>query len=249
MVSFGKSKSRNQSYVWDEQSPFLQNLYQTGQNLYDQTSGSAQTAADGFLNRYMPQLNTTANKFKNMDYAQYLPDGINLGMTTLSNMMDNQVNPYLETQVENLWDSIGTNLKENILPAQRSEASVLGGYGDSRDRIAEGMAMKQAIKSGSDAETNLRFSGFESGQNRALTAADVFSGRTLDESKLGLTAQGMEADAMKQFPEMVNNMYNLGMSAQQLPWQDLYNYQKVIGAPTILGQGSSGGVNFGFLNG
>jgi len=71
----------------------------------------------------------------------------------------------------------------------------------------------------------------------------------------GLAAQGVA----QQFQQGANNIYaqslqnapdlfNLGMAPWQAQWEPYRQMAGLLGSPTVLGQGTSGGFNFGFLN-
>lgn len=244
MVSLGKSGgggSTNQSFVWDKQSPYLENLYSAGENMYNANEGEVSQFAGNYTDQQMPGMQDAIAGMGDTSFLNSVKSGTNLGMTTMEGMMNPQGNPYLDSQVNSMWGSIGRNMNENILPNQRSEASIRGSYGGSRDNIAEGMALQEATRSGIDAEAGLRFGAYSGDQDRALTAAGNYAGA-------GMTADQMEAARLNATPEMISAGYNLGMTPYQAPFDYLQNYQNTIGQPTVLGQGASNqnsGFSFG----
>lgn len=242
MVSFGKNRSSQQSYVWDEQIPFLQDLYNAGQDLLTSGSPGVEQFAKQYTGQFLPEMEQAALSTSNTDFINTIKNGTNLGMTTMASMMNPQGNPYLEDQIGSMWGSIGRNLDEYILPNQRSEASVTGNYGSSRDFISEGMAKQRAIESGVEAEKALRFGAYGEDMNRALTAAGTYTGA-------GTEADKTEAARLSLFPAMAEASYNLGMTPYTAPFDYLGEYRDVIGSPTVLGEGSSGGFNLGILTG
>ena len=198
MVSIGKSSgsSSQSSYVWEDQTPYLNEIYGLGKGLYEDTVGPATQFSTDFANAALPGMMYDANSMADTSYLKGITSGTNLGMTGLAgtidgsnpamvamqDMMNPTGNPYLQDQIDSQWSSIGRNLSENILPAQRSEASILDNYGSSRDNMAEGMAMQEAIRAGTGAESDLRYQSYTSDMDRALSSAGMYGGLVTDAS-------------------------------------------------------------------
>lgn len=240
MVSFGKTGgSSQQNYVWQPQTSYLEGLYETGTDLYNQLSPGIRDFSTGFSSSNMPTLQDSIASTGNTDFLGNIKSGVNLGMSGLSGMINPTTNPYLESTIGDMWNNLGRNVSEVVLPGQRSEESITGNYGGSRGALAEGMALQEAIRSGLQGERTMRSGAYESGMGRALSASDLYT-------RLGLTADQAELARTTATPDMISSAYNLGMSPYNAPFNMLSNYQNIIGAPTILGQGSTGsGFNVG----
>lgn len=78
------------------------------------------------------------------------------------------MNPALEAQANSVLSGITRNLREQILPSISSGATMNGQYGGSRQGIAEGLAIRGANDSASNAITNLLFNAYESDANRGV---------------------------------------------------------------------------------
>lgn len=76
--------------------------------------------------------------------------------------------PTLLSRINNLGDVYSQNLERNMLPAIRSRSIMAGGYGGSKEGIAEGIATEGAAQGFSRDAMNLLGSDWTGGQNRGL---------------------------------------------------------------------------------
>ena len=79
-------------------------------------------------------------------------------------------NPYVDAQVAATQESINRNLQRNMLPGIASNAAGTGNVGTSRQGVAEGIAMGDALRAGATAETNLRANAYNTDVQNMLTS-------------------------------------------------------------------------------
>lgn len=76
-------------------------------------------------------------------------------------------NPYLGQQATALQNQANQNLQYNLLPAVNSGAQAVGGYGGSRQGIAQGLAMGQTQQGLSNALAGMYGAAYQNDQNLA----------------------------------------------------------------------------------
>lgn len=147
-MSGSKSTSENQSsnsassFVDPSQSPFLEFLRSQGMNL-----------AQG-------QLGEGSGYQQNIQGQQ----------DALQGMLTPQQNPFLQGQIEQGQFAINENLQQNILPGIGSNAQLAGQFGGGRQGVAEGIAMRDANRTGADFAQNLIGQDYQNQQQRAIQA-------------------------------------------------------------------------------
>jgi len=142
----------------------------------------------------------------------------------LSTALNPTQNPYLQGAIQSAIRPMRQEFQENILSGIGDEALGAGQYGGSRQGIAEGIATRGYLDKVGDVATEMAYGDYAGGQERML-------------------------NALSQAPTVAN----LGMMPSQIyqqegqtPWQNLANYQQLIGAPTTLAssQGTSDAWSF-----
>ena len=78
-------------------------------------------------------------------------------------------NPWLQQQAQGIAGNITQNFQNTIAPQIRGSAIQAGGYGGSRQGIAEGLALQGMNRDIANAQANLFSSAYESDANRANT--------------------------------------------------------------------------------
>jgi hypothetical protein len=155
-------------------------------------------------------------------------------------------NPYLTRALQagtdlnrqafnNLQQDATRNLQENVLPSIRSGAIAAGGFGGSRQGIAEGKALGDFSRAQQNAAsqfgaqntaaiTGAQAGAYESGQNRALSALQDLSGRQYGVASQN-SAQGLQALLANQNAFQNAETSNAGLRTQR----DLANLQAQLG--------------------
>lgn len=185
-IGFGGSSS-GRSFVAPFQQPFLQNLFNLGQNQ---------------LNQALPQAQQLA--------AQLPQQLVNPSFDAFNQLISGGANPFLEQQIQNQQDSLGRFFNEQLLPGVNRGSVASGGFGGARNIIQRGQAAESIGRTAADAETALRFQGFQQQQQGQLGA-------------LGLS----------------NSLVNLGLSPTTAPFLPLQAQQGIVGPPIILSRNKS----------
>lgn len=109
------------------------------------------------------------------------------------------MNPYLQNQANAITQQANQNLTQNQLPAINSAAIAAGGYGGSRQGIAQALAIGQTNQGIANSLSSLYGNAYEADQNRALQQQSINNNYTLGQGQLAL---GQTQAA---------NSYNLGL--------------------------------------
>jgi hypothetical protein len=143
-------------------------------------------------------------------------------------------NPYLGAQAGAIANTATRNLQNNILPGIDSGAMAAGGYGGSRQGIAQANAIGQTNQDISNATANLYGNaygqdlqynlGLGSLANNAQATQNNFytQQRGLDQSGLQLGAN-LTNSANAGYVGQGSALQGLGTTEQQAPWQSLQN--------------------------
>jgi hypothetical protein len=173
--------------------------------------GGIAGAANTLMQQQMGQPNPLTEAGKQISgMANTLPN-----WSELVNQSQSQwsANPFIEQQQKAITDLATRNLKENVLPGIGSQAGYAGGYGGSRQGVAEALAMSRLNTDLAPALTGLASNAWESGQNRALNSAQ-------SAGSYGLNNQAQQAG-------LLGTGAGLQMSA---PWAPINNATNVMRA-------------------
>lgn len=96
------------------------------------------------------------------------------------------MNPYLQNQAAAITQQANQNLTQNQLPAINSAAIAAGGYGGSRQGIAQGLAIGQTNQGIANSLASLYGNAYESDANRALQQQSINNQYTLGQGQLAL---------------------------------------------------------------
>lgn len=189
--------------------PGSQGLYGQAQDLYNQSgwSGQQQSTLDQWLaelqsphraaqnnqmvynasdianGKYQSNFGPVANiNGSNVDAVSARAGQGSLDPTAaLQQLLTGQVNnPYLNEQIAALGNDLSTNLNQNIMPGLRSGAAVAGGFGGSRQGIAEGLAANGVTSTLGNQAAGLRGTAFENAQNRMYQTATGLNQQAVD---------------------------------------------------------------------
>lgn len=138
----GQSRSRTHpGKVWEDQAPYLQQLFAQAQ----QTAAS-QRGGQGPLEDITSFSERTSERL--IDQA-------------------NQGSPWLSGQIQGLGEDIGQFFNQQILPGINNEAGGYGQYGGARHSIGQGLAGQDALRQFSRGATELRAGDYANGPARA----------------------------------------------------------------------------------
>ena len=235
-AAFGSNKKKTSFNTgpWGPQIPYLTSGFDRANQLYNQGINPSVNTGYGLLEGVAG----------NYDPSSYLGTagqalqgaGANLGMgnQALSTMLDpNQMlnpdsNPYLGRYADAMARPIVQNLTERILPSIRGDAISSGGYGGSRQGIAEGIASRGASEAIGDRTAQLYSGAYGQGLNAMQGAAGMLPG--FAQANLGIAEAaprlGNAAFNLQRLP--ADAMIESGMGRTMLPWQILQNYMGAI---------------------
>jgi hypothetical protein len=160
-------------------------------------------------------------------------------------------NPWLPAAQKGLTDQVTSNLKTNILPGIRSGAQAVGGFGGSRQGIAEGLAIGQTNQGLSNSLAQMGLNSYGMDQN-FYTAQ---RGQDLQQTQLGANMFGQ---GMYGLGQQGQGLYNAGQSqfnAGAMPYQTFagmlspFTGLNSSSSQTMPGASTAGGLLGGLLGG
>lgn len=166
------------------------------------------------------------------------------------------MNPYLPQQSQAITNQVNQNLQQQQLPGINSGAIAAGGFGGSRQGVAQGLAIGQTNQALGNSLASLNFNAWNQDQQNALQSRQIDNSYALGQGNLALgnkqadnsysLGQGNLALGNKQ----ADNSYNLGLGnlglGQMQAQQNFYTNQRGqdlqqagLGA-NLVGQGNQG---------
>lgn len=158
-------------------------------------------------------------------------------------------NPYLQDQTNAITQTATNNLRQNILPNIGGGAVAAGGYGGSRQGIAEGLAIGQTNQGISNAVANLQGNAYQFDQANETNRMGLNNQYNLGLGNLGLQNQqqglnfytqqrGLDQSGAQLGANLVNSanagyvgqgagIGQLGATQQQAPWTALQNASNI----------------------
>jgi hypothetical protein len=219
MPSFGigGSSSRSSSYVDPKQQPYLDFLRNASQNVYQQFGqGAGQFAQQAGGQLFQQGLGyaqqATSNPFLQNLQAMSQPGG-------------NQ--QLIGQQIGQLGADLGRNFQEQLLPGIRRDAIGLGGFGGTRQGVAEGIAAQGTQDAFARGATNIY------GQNAQMAQQAGIAGG-------GLQAQGSLGAMMG-----LGGLFDVGMGQFTGGFSPLMSLSDIIGSPTVLDKSRAKSGNVG----
>lgn len=175
----------------------------------------------------------------------------------------NQKNPYLSQMADSIKSQVNDNLQRNIMPNISSGAQLVGGYGGSRQGVVEANALKDANQTLSNSLTNMYYGDYNNAMNRQLQKYGMDQSYNLGLGGLQLGNRNTDLNAVQLGANLVNQsnqgylnqgqgIYNLGLTAQQAPWQTVNGMNSATQNYTGFGTTTSnnnGNAGAGFLGG
>ena len=208
-----QSQSADPGKVWEQQSPYLQNLYGRAQDTSYQNTGRdfANQINQGAQTGYQNQL---GGGFQNQQLTQ--------GLQNFGGMQ----NEALEGAIGAGLGDISRNFQRNIMPSINTGSAMTNTSGGSRQGIAQGLAAGEANRQAGDFVNNMRSQNWQQQMQNQLGAYG---------QQAGLQAQ--QNAAQQGATALAPSLSNLGFGSQ---YGDLSALQGLIGSPTVLGGASRG---------
>lgn len=127
-------------------------------------------------------------------------------------------NPYLQSQANAITQTATQNLNNNILPGIQSGAVAAGGYGGSRQGIAEGNAIGQTNQGITNSLSSLYGNAYAQDQNYNLGLGSLYNqSRNLDQQGLQIGAN-LTNSANTGLVAQGAGVTGVGNTQQQAPW-------------------------------
>jgi hypothetical protein len=170
-------------------------------------------------------------------------------------------NPYLPAASQAITNQVNQNLQQQQLPGINSGAIAAGGFGGSRQGIAQGLAIGQTNQALGNSLANLNFNAWNQGQQNQLQSRQIDNSYNLSMGNLGLgqmqanqnfytNQRGQDLQQAGLGANLVQSgnsglqqggqgLYNLGLTQQQAPLNALQSYAQLLQPFTGLNQSSS----------
>lgn len=234
----GSSTTTQKADPWEEQQPYLKDIFGQAQNLY---YGNTPEYYPGTTVAAPTEAELQGQKMALATASGFLPGYIDSSVQgqqflATGDVLTPENNPYLASYAKGAIDPIVENLTQNILPQIGRDEMVMGQYGGSRGDIAEGLAVDRAVEDMANMTSQIYSNAYGQGLNAMTTAqglAPQYAGMTLMPAEIysgvgeaqGAYDQAQIDDAMARW-----NYY------EGLPYNQLADYQSIV-------QGQYGGTS------
>lgn len=266
--SSGLSKSENQA---QNQSDFGQNVWGPSgsalQNMFGQVGGMFQPVAvnapgqmafgqgfgKGVMNEQLPawQNQMQGGAYSDMGLSQNLMDSLNRSQMQPSSMQEvNQMimggsgNTYADA-MKDQYVSDATRAQENMLGNLDARAAASGMSGGARHGVGVGRGMEDINRNLQRNMAQTGFETFDKDLDRKLAIAQQADQGTLARQGMMADMLGQQQGAMSGGLNYGGNLLNQAMQQQMMPWTIGGAYANILGAPTVLGSGTSSGSSSG----
>jgi hypothetical protein len=137
-------------------------------------------------------------------------------------------NPYVQKQADAITNQFSNNLTRNVLPQIGSDAQMAGGYGGSRQGVAQGNAVQGSAQALGNSLSSLYGNAYGMDQNfYSQQRAQDQNGAALGANMFGQGNAGYLSQGQ--------GLYGLGQTQQQAPWQTIGNATNNLSPYTGLG--------------
>lgn len=133
---------------------------------------------------------------------------------SLGQMLSGQVNTSaLDPVVSNAMRRMGENFNEQVMPGIRSGAILAGGYGGSRQGVAEGLAAKGLLQSMGDMSSNMYNNAFNTAQSNMYGTSNNMAGLGLSNAQ-GNAGRDLSAQTTNASNQLAQQQFNANMLQQ-----------------------------------
>ena len=248
------SSSQFSQDVWAPQGDALSSLYQQAGDLFGQTNAGMQSQIPGAVDSmqgvfnqadpaYQQQLQGGAYAGMDLqgDYNRALSQGGGNEQFIDQSIMGGAGNDYADAMKGQIMQQAG-DLQNQMLQGTDARAAAAGMSGGSRHGTAQAQGMENINRDAQNAMTNVGYNTFDKDLDRKLGIAQRAD--TYDMNKLNMAGGmlGQQQNAMSGAIDQGSQMQNLGMgqfAPYMAPWEAAGSYSNAIGAPTVLGAGTS----------
>lgn len=234
--STGSTQTVSQSGPPSFQLPYVQQMLSESQRLYNQ--GGPGTYAQVVDNGAGPELNRSSISPFTQNEVAAQEGLVNSARTTLPEvadwtqqgyadalkLRDPSRNPYLPGVIESSIRPVFEQLTRSVLPNIRNQAAGVGGYGGSRQGIAEGLASSEATKQAMDLSGNIMNSAWQFGNqqaNQALQLAPMVQQTQLMPNEVIGSVGAQQRSYNQALQDQLAQTYEYN---QRLPYMSLADY-------------------------
>lgn len=214
----GGGKSSSSSFVDPRQQPFLDFLRNTSQSNYSQFGQGAGQWAQQMAPQFVQQGQGYAQQATANPFLQNLQ--------TMSQPGGNR--QLIGQQVGQLGQDIGRQFQQQIMPGIRRDAIGLGGFGGTRQGVAEGIASQGAMDAFS----------------RGVT--DIYGQNSMMAQQAGIAGGGLQMQGSLGAMTGLGDLFNLGMGQFTGGFSPLLAMSDIIGGPTVLDRSRNRSFNASF---
>jgi len=258
MGSFGKSSSNQssasagQSYVWNQQVPFLTSLYQRASELGFGQQGQINQMMPGFSGPLMGAGQQALGGLGRglADSGFIGAGGRALGDQRFLNTLAERSqigNPFAQQQIGQFGEDIGRFYREQLLPGIGAQSQMAGQLGGSRQGIAQGLAAQGVTQQFARGATQI----LNDSAGQALQAAQAGMSGQLGQGMGLAQVGGIGNQAGQGLINSLAPLFNLGLAPYAAEFAPLMTLAGILGSPTVLssqqsrGSGSGSGFKFG----
>lgn len=197
---------------WGPQAEQLKNLFSSAGNLY---------GAGTSINQPMsPDTQAAQDMIRSgaQGFGGFMQPYNQAQNFSMGDVLSPESNPYLQKYMDAVTQNIMKGITEQALPAVRGEAITAGGYGGSRQGIAEAQAIERGAQQAGNAVSGLANSAYGQGlnvMNAALNRAPSFA--------------ALQFLPGEQMAKVGATQEQYAKNAALDPWQQLQLYQGLIG--------------------
>ena len=184
--------------------------------------------------------------------ANQMSQAQGMGFDTYRGLMNPSGNPYLDSMFGRGANNIAQQWANNVMPQISNNADMSGGYGGSRQGIAEGLSAQGLLDTIGDYGTNLYGNAYSGDMNRALTAARSYNTDIIRGTGQNINMGGMVDQSRANALTQGQNAMNLGFAAPNLysqlygmQWSPHNYYSDIMGQPTALSTSESDSHSYG----
>lgn len=264
----GLSKSENQAQnqaqfdqnVWQPSGEALQQMFGQVSQMFQPVvegapgqSGFGQQYGKGVMDQQLPawQNQMQGGAYADMGLQQNLMNSLNRSQNTPTAMQDinsmimgGSGNTYADA-MRDQYTQDATRAQENMLSNLDARAAASGMSGGARHGVGVGRGMEDINR---NLQRNMATTGFETFDkdlDRKLQIAQQADQGTLARQGMMADMLGQQQGAMSGGLGYGGNLLQQAMQQQMMPWTQAGAYANILGAPTVLGSGTSSGTSSG----
>ena len=212
----GRTSASSSSFVDPKQQPYLDFLRNASQGMfqnYGQDAGQ-------WSQQYAPQLFQQGQQYAQQATSNPFLSNLQ-GMSTPGGNQD-----LINRQVSQLGQDLGRTFQQQVLPGIKSDAIGMGGFGGTRQGVAEGMASQ----------------GFADAFSRGTT--DIYGQNAQQAQQAAIAGGGLLGQGALGAMSGLGGLFDLGMGQFTGGFSPLMALGGIIGDPTVLDKSKSSSWNF-----